>query len=205
MIANILRTAGWFVAVPALLSLLTACGGGSSSPTGPSSSAPAVDSAEQPQPPPTPTEAPKATALDAKRGGSPVIKGWVAVRNRTTVLLALDTYDPNADLMGGSVNIRIKNQPGASAVLSGPMRCCTPGTNLLNPENDVMLALYSPTGIPRGIPIAFTVSVRDRAGNKSNTVNGFFVTEDKAGQDDDADAPAPQFQLQSVEFGHRAS
>jgi hypothetical protein len=205
MIANILRTAGWFVAVPALLSLLTACGGGSSSPTGPSSSAPAVDSAEQPQPPPTPTAAPKEAALDAKRGGSPVIKGWVAARNPTTVILALDTYDPNADLLGGSVNIRIKNQPGVSAAMSGPIRCCTRGTNLLNPENDVILYVYSATGIPRGIPIAFTVAVRDRAGNKSNTVNGFFVTEDKAGEADAADAPAPQFQLQSVEFGHRAS
>ena len=189
------------------LSLLTACGGGSSSPTGPSATAPAVDAAEASQPPPTPSAAstPTDTTLDAKRrGGAPVIKQWVAVRNRTTVLLALDLYDADADMLGGSANIRIKGQPGLSQALSsGPITRLVPGT-IIGPEMDLALGIYSPTGIPRGIPIAFTVSVRDRAGHKSNTVSGFFVTEDKAGTADEPDGPAPQFQLQTVELGPRA-
>ena len=181
---------------------LSGCGGDSSGTTGPTTSAPPSPStvAEAPTEAPAPAQQPGQVRAN-QNGQSPIIKGWVATRNRTTVILALDTYDPQGDLFGGFTSIQIKNQPGVSQALSGPINRLLRGSNPNNPENNVYLYAYSPAGIPSGIPIQFTVTVTDRTGHRSNRVSGFFVTEDKAGES--VDGPMPQLELQGVEVGQK--
>ena len=136
-----------------------------------------------------------------QNGQSPIIKGWVATRNRTTVVLALDTYDPQGDLFGGVVtsgSSTNRGEPGPVRPLNRLLR----GSNPNDPENNVYLVTPTPRpGIPSGIPIQFTVTVTDRAGHRSNRVSGFFATEAKAGES--VDGPMPRLELQGVEVGQK--
>jgi hypothetical protein len=79
---------------------LSGCGGDSSRTSGPTSSIPqspgAASTADGDDVPATAKPELRVNQNDQ----SPVIKGWVAVRSRTTVVLTLDTYDPQGDLNG---------------------------------------------------------------------------------------------------------
>ena len=152
---------------------LAGCGGDSSKSTGPT--------AAVRQTPETPVAAPPAPATSQ----NPVIKGWRAARNDTIVAVELDTYDAQGDLFGGYADVNVNGES-----FRIPSMVLFPGENPSDPELNLTLYVKASPGyvVRTGIPVNFEVSVTDRAGHRSNTVRGFFVTETPQGQTNDGPA-----------------
>jgi hypothetical protein len=109
--------------------------------------------------------------------------------DRTTWVIGLDTFDPQADLWQGTCHAAIQQitNPANAGQFHIPINTLLPGANPADPEANVFCAVRFARPAPPGVPFRFTVMVTDRQGNNSNKIRGSVITEGRkdSGQSDD--------------------
>jgi hypothetical protein len=127
------------------------------------------------------------------QSGVPVIRRYQITHvDAGTWMVVLETFDPQADLFGGTCNLAYEQSNLLINRGSGriPITELGPGANPKDPEMDVLCAVrFDPPADP-GTPFDFRISVTDKAGHMSNTVSGHLLTEKVVGASEgDNDAP----------------